>query len=40
MTLKEFTDWIQGIKLVKDLLTPATPDKPRKPRKSKDNPAK
>jgi hypothetical protein len=35
MTLKEFTEWVQGIKLVKDLLTPAK--KPRKSRKPTDD---
>jgi hypothetical protein len=35
MTLKEFTEWVQGIALVKALLEPTPAKTPRKPRKPK-----
>lgn len=40
MTFKEFTEWVQGIALVKDLLAPKPPKtaKPRKPKKVKEVP--
>lgn len=33
MTLNEFKEWLQGLSLVKDLLTPKTPKK-SKPKKT------